>query len=130
MTGQALQPLKNLKRAQLTSNVCIDEEFLGRTAIASMPQVVTDKCGVKRATIQKPAGSKNILNLSCGKVSFSIGFVVGGTETIRGQWPFLVALFNLETSKFFCGGSLITTKHVLTGKIDQFCHNQIKTLTF
>lgn len=42
--------------------------------------------------------------------------MVGGNETVRGQWPFIVALYLLETDEFFCGGVLIAPQYVLTGK--------------
>lgn len=109
MDGQSLQPLKRLGAVYLHRNVCIDEDFLDATAIATMPETVTNKCGLSK-------DSGNFLNLECGKVSFSVGLAIGGRETERGQWPFLVALFNFEENQFFCGGNLISSKNVLTGK--------------
>lgn len=57
----------------------------------------------------------NLFNIKCGEVSYVQGSVIGGNATIRGQWPFLVALHHLKLEKFFCGGNLFTSKHVLTG---------------
>lgn len=48
-------------------------------------------------------------------MSFASGLVLGGKRTDRGQWPFLVALRHIIHKRFFCGGSLISSKHVLTG---------------
>ncbi|GFQ82820.1 chymotrypsinogen A [Trichonephila clavata] len=39
--------------------------------------------------------------------------VVGGTNADRKAWPWMVALFN-NKNKFFCGGSLINNRYVLT----------------
>lgn len=60
---------------------------------------------------------KNLFNIDCGEVFYVQGLVIGGTTTIRGQWPFLVALHHLEANAFFCGGNLITSRHVLTGRL-------------
>jgi len=38
--------------------------------------------------------------------------IVGGTDAVRGAWPFIVALLNYN--KQFCGGSLIDETHVIT----------------
>lgn len=64
------------------------------------------------STSKKPL---TVQSQQCGNVSFTIGLVVGGAEVVRGSWPFIVAMHLLETEKFFCGGTLISTQHVLTG---------------
>lgn len=51
----------------------------------------------------------------CGELLFSKGFTIRGEAITRGQWPYLVALVNVAENSFFCGGSLISAKHVLTG---------------
>lgn len=45
--------------------------------------------------------------------------IIGAEETVPGQYPFLAALFELRNFKkeFFCGGTLISTNHVLTGTV-------------
>lgn len=53
----------------------------------------------------------------CGELLFSKGFTIRGEAITRGQWPYLVALVNVAKNAFFCGGTLISAKHVLTGKI-------------
>ncbi|KDR22457.1 serine protease gd-like [Zootermopsis nevadensis] len=54
----------------------------------------------------------------CGiSLKASIPLVVNGTPTRKGEWPWLVAMFVKSTSpglKFQCGGSLLSTKVVLT----------------
>lgn len=52
----------------------------------------------------------------CGQQEYSSGRVVGGVEAGNGEWPWLAAIF-LHGSKrveFWCGGSLIGSKYVLT----------------
>lgn len=43
----------------------------------------------------------------------------GGEEVDRGQWPFIVALYLAKESRYFCGGTLVTNKHILTGSNDR-----------
>lgn len=51
----------------------------------------------------------------CGSVDILDPRISGGSETKRGEWPFLAALYYVEQLKFFCGGTLITRQHILTG---------------
>lgn len=51
----------------------------------------------------------------CGTVKFVEPKVVAGTAISRGEFPFLAALHYIEEAKFFCGGTLISSGHVLTG---------------
>lgn len=102
-----------MKQVFLKRNICIDEVFDNPERIVRLPQIVSEKCGFPDAS--KPIMSSHVFDLDCGKVEFSTGFVIGGNKTERGQWPFLVALYSLEKNSFLCGGSLITSRHVLTG---------------
>lgn len=54
----------------------------------------------------------------CGIPSQTTGLVIGGEEFIRGQWPWMVALMqkNSTPPKLFCGGVLISSNKVLTGE--------------
>jgi len=44
-----------------------------------------------------------------------------GAVTLPGQWPWVVAIYNLINdefiNKFMCAGSILTTRHVLTGML-------------
>jgi secreted trypsin-like serine protease len=57
--------------------------------------------------------------LSCEIPSVNRGYVINGSEFARGSYPWMVALMFVEDGeppRYFCGGSLISTKHVLTGE--------------
>lgn len=57
----------------------------------------------------------HVKSIECGSTQFLRPLIAYGKLTERGEWPFLTALFNVNGSEFFCGGSLISEKHVLTG---------------
>lgn len=69
--------------------------------------------------------------LQCGKVLILQGLIKNGTESKPGEWPFMVALYHLRLKRFFCGGSLISSRHVLSGKasisfkFDFFFHSNL-----
>lgn len=42
--------------------------------------------------------------------------ILGGEEALKNQWPFIAALLKVEDSSYFCGGTIVTNKHVLTSK--------------
>lgn len=52
----------------------------------------------------------------CGRPSFiGAGVSIGGTPTEKGEWPFLAALFHQPSNEFFCAGTIITKRNILTG---------------
>ncbi|XP_037027728.1 uncharacterized protein LOC119068294 [Bradysia coprophila] len=55
-----------------------------------------------------------IVAFECGTVDFVDPKITSGTATVKGAWPFIVALFYVDQSAFFCAGTLITAKNVLT----------------
>lgn len=59
--------------------------------------------------------------VNCGEVILARPLIVNGTVTLRGEWPFIVALYQVKHPKYFCGGTLISHKHVLTGIERLFC---------
>lgn len=72
-------------------------------------------------------------NIKCGVPSISYTdtpnpLVVNGEKTRPGEWPWLVALFaaiRIEKFQFQCGGSILTTKHIITGTLKNRRKNSI-----
>lgn len=66
MNGRVFASLHRLIQVHLKENECIAENFVTTSAIARMPQVVTEKCGYVESTIAKVSeklsfGSKRLL---------------------------------------------------------------------
>lgn len=63
--------------------------------------------------------NNNNINNNCGISSYTDRtnlLINNGEETMPGQWPWLVALFVVRKDhEFKCAGSILTTKHVITG---------------
>ena len=77
-----------------------------KTALGNYLPLVTDSpvtCGYRTAT----------------------GFIIGGSDTKRGEFPFIAALGYRETPsdpvKFYCGGTLINRRYVVTAA---HCHHR------
>jgi secreted trypsin-like serine protease len=54
---------------------------------------------------------------SCGLKPPGSGNVYGGNHTKSNSWPWLVALRFKPTNDFFCGGSLIAARIVVSSEI-------------
>lgn len=61
-----------------------------------------------------PAQAKN--TPKCGKSWKAVGTVRGGQPSTRNSFPWLVAFQLRATNKFFCSGSLVSEKHVVSGE--------------
>ena len=54
----------------------------------------------------------------CGKrkASNPTGLIVGGNSSYPGRWPWFASLFLKKDDRFYCGSSLISDRHLLTGE--------------
>lgn len=57
----------------------------------------------------------HVNGMECGSVNLTRSLMRGGRATLRNEWPFIVALYEVRHTKFICGGTLISNRHVLTG---------------
>lgn len=110
MNGQLFEGLVKLRKVFISNNFCIDEDFPSSLEIASLPQVASEKCGFEETFNN---------SCECGKTIKTEGRIMNGRYSNRGQWPFMAALFYRRNDIFFCGGSLISARHVLTGETDK-----------
>lgn len=64
--------------------------------------------------------------------SFECGVISGGNDKVplifngnsytRGEWPWLVAIYKRQEGSltFICGGTLVSDRHIVTGKNSTF----------
>lgn len=59
---------------------------------------------------------RDVYNGDCGTHSAASGLILNGTKSVKGFWPWKVALFQKDskTTKFFCGGVIISRTFVIT----------------
>jgi secreted trypsin-like serine protease len=50
----------------------------------------------------------------CGISGKPSSLIVNGTESAKGAWPWIVAVFKTSGDQFICGGTLISSNLVLT----------------
>ncbi|KAG5677955.1 hypothetical protein PVAND_007668 [Polypedilum vanderplanki] len=50
----------------------------------------------------------------CGLSGKYVGLVVNGTQTERGTWRWLVAIYKIEGNQLICGGTLVSADTVVT----------------
>lgn len=110
MNGRVFEGLRVLNFVNLTQSGCIDEVFEDDEQIHGMSNTVTEKCGFAEVG---SADFKKLFN-NCSSIPHAKGYIVGGKQAEPGQWPFLAAILFKPTRQFFCGGNLITDRHVLT----------------
>jgi len=53
-----------------------------------------------------------LYELNCVQSDIFPSRILGGVDTVKGDWPFLIALY--QGSRYVCGGTLISKRHVLT----------------
>ena len=56
--------------------------------------------------------------VKCGKPNRGSGLIFGGAKFKRGAYPWNVALMDKckTPPEFFCGGTLVSSSHVVTGE--------------
>ncbi|KAF6200257.1 hypothetical protein GE061_006560 [Apolygus lucorum] len=59
-------------------------------------------------------GGKVLTNCTCGFTNKNGGRIVGGRQTLVNEYPLIAALVNKGRNFIFCGGTIITERHVLT----------------
>ena len=59
---------------------------------------------------------KSLDSQECGRVKVGTSFSVGSEYATRGQWPWLAPLFYRKDDEFFCGSTLISKRHLLSGE--------------
>jgi hypothetical protein len=143
----------HLKIVLLNDNECVSRDFNGSAEIEKMPRITSEHCSVpietstfesttdfqSTSTVEIEAEStieivsrlnlkptKNIETYKCEQLITS-SRIIKGDDVEHGDWPFLAALFHIERDTFFCGGNLISSKHVVTG-LDNFCFYVIHQL--
>lgn len=58
-----------------------------------------------------------VTSQECGTVKFSSGLIYGGNYTKKDQYPWLCSLHDTESDEFFCGATLVSARHILTGEM-------------
>ena len=61
-----------------------------------------------------PSRVKRYCDDQCGKPLCVDDRIFYGVQSEKNKWPFLAAFFDNVQRKFFCGGSLISRRHILS----------------
>lgn len=51
---------------------------------------------------------------SCGIAGEATSFIINGTDSKQGAWPWIAAIFTVKNNRFICGGTLISPNVVTT----------------
>jgi secreted trypsin-like serine protease len=69
----------------------------------------------KRVSVTVPLVlTNNVIPLECGDLLRFDKKIVGGYPADKDKWPWMAAIVYSDTNRQFCGGVLITDRHVLT----------------
>lgn len=58
---------------------------------------------------------------NCGVSGKPTGLIVNGSQSNRGAWPWLVAIYKIDGNKFICGGTLLSSNIIVTVSLQWFC---------
>lgn len=96
----------------------------------STPRPVVTTTAPRPVVTEEPPKIDIRVNLNdvCGKSLSTNSLIANGQPVISGYYPWLVALYNIRqlNLEFTCGGSLISNRHVVTGR---YCKRQIRWRT-
>lgn len=59
---------------------------------------------------------KPFLETRCGQKTVGVGNVYGGKLVEANSWPWLVAFMKEPENTFFCGGSYVSKRFIVSGK--------------
>jgi secreted trypsin-like serine protease len=55
----------------------------------------------------------------CGRVKVATSLSIGSEYAIRGQWPWLVPLLKNDSDKYFCGSTIVSERHLISGECNR-----------
>lgn len=119
------RPLKLTTKAPTTTTTRRPTSRPSSTNLVLRPQIKPTTTSTTTTTTANPIdsndlellGTNNIVDPEeCGQQEYSTGRIVGGVESPNGQWPWMAAIFlhGPKRTEFWCGGSLIGSKYILT----------------
>lgn len=131
---QLLLDLGNLRqsicfKSLFVPGVCCPNRDGPSTFVTPIPDVVTVPTTVRTTTTTRlttttrrpsvvvTSGGPTVPpDADCGQPEVPTFRVVGGEESLPGRWPWMAAIFlhGSRRTEFWCGGSLVGPRHVLT----------------